>query len=205
MSSWTEVAHLIEGSLSGRRLLTFREFWQDHRSRNTTVCRGSAVILVGMVEEVLNETVKIRPMCFEPWQGFIPQECNSLQAVIPDLRNRAIKLNIGGDILLYGSSTSAGDPSVMTFSKDVLVLHRSKFEAQLPYNLLHLFSGSYCGWSRAMEWYSDCSGLPNLPRRGLNGAGCLVSATQPELLLWQDRSSGKMGSIRDHWRLFRCR
>lgn len=155
MTTWTDVAQLAEESLSGRRLLSYREFWQDHRSDNTMVPHGSAVVLAGRVLEVLYEMIKIKPLRFEPWKGFVPQDSSSLQVVIPDLRKRSIRLNIDGEIMLFGKLEQSESPLVLTFTRDVLVMHRPKHVVDMPFNMLHLFSGSYCGWSRASEWLSS--------------------------------------------------
>ena len=49
---------------------------------------------------------------------------------------------------------------LLTFQSNALILPRASFDATLPVNALHLFAGSYGGWSRALEWLckkvADC-------------------------------------------------
>ncbi|CAK9002371.1 RNase H domain-containing protein [Durusdinium trenchii] len=153
MVSVDDAIHLSEKLLTQHRLVTVRDFLHGHRSCCASLRRGCSVIMIGRVLEVMDETIKLHCMSFTPWKGFAPQpDPEQTLVVIPRLRHRSFCVSVGRDIIIFGELNEATVTPALTFQEDVLLIHRSAFEEKLPLNALHMFSGSYCGWSRALAW-----------------------------------------------------
>ena len=148
-----EAIRLSEVLLSVHRQVAVREFLQSHRSSCTSLRRGCSVIAGGKVLEVLNETIKLQSFSFIPWKGFAPQvDPEQTLVVIPRLRHRSFRVTVGQDIIIFGELNQITVDPALTFQEDVLLICRTSLEEKLPMNALHMFSGSYCGWSRALDW-----------------------------------------------------
>ena len=144
---------LAADSLSGERLVLYRDFLEGHRRCSTMLRRGCSVVLAGKVIEILDESMKLQCLRFTPWEGLSPcDESELMTVVVPRLRQRSFKAEIGHEITLFGTITDKSEAPVWVFDDDVLLVHRTQFDNSLPINALHLFSGAFCGWSRALSW-----------------------------------------------------
>ena len=104
----------------------------------------------GKVVSCNENSLVICPHRFIPGVGFEegPNECWDLH--IPRLNDRAVRVSEGISFTFFGGIGSENGTS-LSLAEDVCIIPAARWVRTSPMNLFHLFSGSFGGWSQAIE------------------------------------------------------
>ena len=118
--------------------------------------RGRAYI-VGEVLHCQGNEIGLKPLAFAPGKGFHESDSTPelVTISIPMLASRSIPIRPGGQIVCCGSVTSSTKLHVYDFASAASIHFRPELDCTFGWECTHLFCGSFCGWSQAVEW------LPN--------------------------------------------
>ena len=115
---------------------------------------GPNVHMCGEVLSMQDEMVKLRLIPFKVCLGFdLSETAGEFNLWIPNLRTRSIRLAQGCVIMCISEASIKGND--IFCSMEAKLLYRPEIASDLPWHVSHLFSGSFCGWSQAVQWLSD--------------------------------------------------
>ena len=111
------------------------------------------IVLGGEVVSALQEELVLALFPFKPTLGFEAAPCDEkmVRVRIPGLGDRSIHTVPGVQIMCAGKPLSWND-MVYEFDSHVAVTFRPENSDAMPWNFLHLFSGSFGGWSQAASF-----------------------------------------------------
>ena len=111
------------------------------------------IVLGGEVVSVLQEELVLALFPFKPVRGFeaAPSDEKMMRVKIPGLGERSIHTVPGFQVMCAGKPVFWND-MVYEFDSKVAVTFRPEISDAMPWNFLHLFSGSFGGWSQAASF-----------------------------------------------------
>lgn len=111
------------------------------------------VIVVGEVESVEGDYIKMGLLPFTPAQGFGPAADPAHRVVVrtPFLGQRSICLSEGVRVTCAGETICNKDDFI-EFKDEATITFRADFDRDMPCSMIHCFSGAYSGWSQAAEF-----------------------------------------------------
>lgn len=142
---------LRDPDLDRRVLEVFRKF--PHDSTCWTVGHRSMVAI--LVDKVTNDQIcgslcSLQHRVGLNWDGML---LAGASVRVPGLDNCYPLVCSGEKILITGvQKTASVDGLTIELQKGATIVHYPEVASELHWNLLHLFSGGFCGWSQAAEW-----------------------------------------------------
>ena len=118
-------------------------------------------LLQGKVVSLEGNIVKLHPHLFRPGLGFVEMPHEFWDIHVPHLSSRAIRVCEGDSFTFFGRIESESG-SVFHLAEEVCVIPASKWDWESPVNSFHLFSGSFGGWSQAIESICEDASFPPL-------------------------------------------
>ena len=116
---------------------------------------GDVHCCVGDVLAVGQHWIDAALLQFQPGEGFVSlgdAECQ-VRLHVQDVAARSIHLAKGVQIICTGSSRRTEDMKEAWFDHAALCF-RPELVTEMPWSALHLYAGSFAGWSRALGWLS---------------------------------------------------
>ena len=110
--------------------------------------------MCGDIVSIDRDLMVLNAAPFKVRRGFVLSESLGEFAVaVPGVRQRAIHLTSGCSVMCIADAHIEG--SHVSCSDDAKVLFRPELTPDMPWNVTHVFSGSYCGWSQACQWLNQ--------------------------------------------------
>ena len=148
------------------------------------------VVVCGEVIAVNEDILDIDVFPFVPFAGFDAQREDGppFRITMPGLAARSIQLSAGVRVVCAGGTTSRNESGVV-FAAGATICFRPELEQCMPWNFLHLFAGSFSGWTHAT------AALDRIEQDFTVGQ---------EISLDHDEEVMKIWSLRTHAKVHRC-
>ena len=154
---------LWSGGIMGSRLIEMIRSKIDdpwkHSLEELFISFGSAgpfvriagkVLFQGEVRDVSGSSLWVRPRSFSPGKGFGFSGEGTWEIVVPDLSSRDWHFQQGDVVTFFGGLVQTY-PNRFDMTKDTIIANVPVWEPRSPISAIHMFSGSFCGWSQALE------------------------------------------------------
>lgn len=114
------------------------------------------VCIAGVVTAISGDTLSAGLFQFLPHRGFVDAADlrTNYDVVIPRMTERPANLFVGAHVICVGCITSSSSSKIV-FTETVAVGIRPEFISDMTWSALHLFSGSFSGWTQAAKWISN--------------------------------------------------
>ena len=144
---------IAEGILQDPLKVELRSILHNVSTAGPHLALDDRIVLGGEVVSVLQEELVLAIFPFKPMRGFEAAPCDEkmVRVKIPGLGDRSIHTVPGVQIMCAGKPLF-WDDMVYEFGANVAVTFRPEISDAMPWNFLHLFSGSFGGWSQAASF-----------------------------------------------------
>lgn len=140
-----------------------RAFLAAHREASHLLRVDDKVLIAGNVVMINDAFIELLPCEFHPGVGFaVAKPGSKTMRLSLDMSRRSIAPKAGDQIICYGMQVQAASWETLAFGDDAIVVFRAQWRPEEPLHVLHLFSGAYCGWSRALRWMAHALPLVNV-------------------------------------------
>ena len=111
------------------------------------------VCFAGTLGDCELDMLNLTLMNFSPGKGFVTVQDfpKTIQVKIPGVLDRAFRFIPDMQIVCCGKITMFDDHE-MCLASDAIVCPRPSFDHDLALNFMHVFAGSFSGWSQAANW-----------------------------------------------------
>ena len=113
----------------------------------------------GVVENFDQHSITLDLLDFTPGHGFCTSSASSKSVVVHvhDVGHRSIHLHPGMEVVVCGLPLYPPKDSDWHFQDNAIVCPRPHLDSSSAFNYVHMFSGSYSGWSQAATWIAKAN------------------------------------------------
>ena len=129
---------------------SLEEMFTSFSSAGTFVRIAGKVLFQGVVCDTSGSTVWMRLKAFSPGEGFSVLNDDVWEISVEDLDSRDQRWHPGDTLSIYGMGVERGS-NCLDMSRDAIVLVVPTWDIHDSITAIHLFSGSFCGWSQALD------------------------------------------------------
>ena len=141
------------------------------------------IVLCGEVVSALQEELVLAILLFMPFRGFEAASGaeKMVQVKIPGLGDRTIHCAAGVQVMCAGKPVF-WDENRYEFDQQVVMTFKPEFSEAMPWNFLHLFYGSFAGWSQAASFLHKADNVFSL------GQEISVDNDETVMQIWSARA-----------------
>ena len=129
----------------------FTGMWSGFSAVTEVVRTAEELRFTGEIETVCLPMFSVIPFRFSPGNGF--HRCDEvavLDVSFPEV-TPCLRTMCPGDIITCMGRAKVYDAKI-DFGDDTIICRWPQLQSALPWNAIHLFSGGFLGWSRALGW-----------------------------------------------------
>ena len=113
---------------------------------------GDRTLFCGVVMKIDGDWMDARLFKFTPYQGFCDtEESKGCKLFIPQLDSRPVNLYAGAHFTCVGACKKPKE-DIRILADNAAIGARADFAPDMSWGFVHQFSGSFSGWSQAVQW-----------------------------------------------------
>ena len=145
------VLQLADDILSDPLKAKFRTIWSGFSDGVEVVRSADRLRFTGVIDFIDLPQIGVTPFRFHHACGFQPADAvQPLVVSFPEVTPCLATMCPGDTITCHGLAKLFD--AKIHFMNDVIICRWPQMVAEMPWNAIHLFSGGYMGWSRALSW-----------------------------------------------------